>query len=84
MRKISIAMTTLRILIIAASILGLASCSLDASMSTPNFGVHNSQSPLVNSQFSFSHRLKDCAHFSEIPGSSASSSGERARIPGTV
>ena len=37
-----------------------------------------------NRQFPFSHRLKDCAHFSEIPGSSASSSGLRERIPGTV
>ena len=30
-------MTTLRIIIIAAAVLGLAACSFDASFSTPNF-----------------------------------------------
>lgn len=31
------AMTTLRILIITAALLGLSACSFDASFSTPNF-----------------------------------------------
>jgi hypothetical protein len=30
-------MTTLRIIIIAAAVLGLSACSFDASFSTPNF-----------------------------------------------
>ena len=36
-RKIRSVMTTLRILIITAAVLGLAACSFDASFSTPNF-----------------------------------------------
>ena len=30
-------MTTIRIIIIAAAVLGLSACSFDASFSTPNF-----------------------------------------------
>lgn len=33
------AMTTLRILIITAALLGLSACSFDASFSTPNFNT---------------------------------------------
>ena len=32
-------MTTLRILILAAVVLGLSACSFDASFSTPNFSA---------------------------------------------
>ena len=32
-------MTTLRIIILAAIVLGLSSCSFDASFSTPNFNT---------------------------------------------
>ena len=32
-------MTTLRILILAAVVLGLSACSFDASFSTPNFNA---------------------------------------------
>lgn len=32
-------MTTLRLLILAAAVLGISSCSFDASFSTPNFST---------------------------------------------
>ena len=38
------AMTTLRILIITAALLGLSACSFDASFSTPNFTTRKSNS----------------------------------------